>query len=98
MISRSVEAMGTVFNFYVDAEGATKEMLSDAIDEAVLVLAHIETRFSLWIHESELSRFRRGEVQEPSSEFDEVMLLCYKALEITGGFFAMHLRIHQIHI
>ncbi len=90
MIVRPLEAMGTVFNFFVDAVDAvdaSEESLQHAIDEGAKTIAEVEARFSTWIQDSELSRFRRGEIQEPSDDFDEVMLLSYRALEVTGGYF-----------
>ncbi len=87
MIVRPVKAMGTVFNFFVDATDAPEEILQNAIDQGVKRISEAEERFSTWIRESELSRFRRGEVQEPSDDFEEVMLLSYRALEVTGGYF-----------
>jgi thiamine biosynthesis lipoprotein len=87
MFIRNVLAMGTVFNFFLDSKGKSTSHFEDLVERCADLLGRLEQRFSPWIEDSEVSRFRRDEVEEPSELFDEVMLLCYRALEVTGGYF-----------
>jgi len=87
MISRAETVMGTVVSFLVDDENLPDNLVSTALDEACAELHRLDDRFSPWKSNSELSRWRRGEVTELSSLMDEVFELCSHALTVSRGFF-----------
>jgi thiamine biosynthesis lipoprotein len=80
------DVMGTVVSFEV-YRPATQEAVKLAIDEAVTWLQWVDRTFSTFNPDSEVNRFDRGEVADGSAELSEVIALCHKFGEATGGFF-----------
>lgn len=80
--------MGTTFCFdlALDAEQPVDAARS-ALSRASRVLHEIDARFSLWKDDSELSRFRRGELAAVTSELNEVLEMCATAHDISEGWF-----------
>jgi thiamine biosynthesis lipoprotein len=87
MISTSEAVMGTVVSFLVDPGGLTREHVDGALHEACAELHRIDDRFSTWKSDSELSRLRAGELDQPSDLMDQVYELSAHACDLSGGFF-----------
>ncbi len=79
--------MGTVVSFLVDPGDLPDEHVDALLDAAAAELHRLDERFSTWKPNSELSRFRRGEVATPSALLDEVIARCEDARDVTQGFF-----------
>jgi thiamine biosynthesis lipoprotein len=85
---RHVEhVMGTVFSF--DVRHPDSPELRAALARAVAWLHHVDTVFSTYKPDSQISRLRRGEqVEEPYlGEVTEVLRLCREAEQVSGGWF-----------
>jgi thiamine biosynthesis lipoprotein len=84
-LHRVVHTMGTVFSITV--RGADVGM--GALDEAEAWLRHVDAVFSTYREDSAVSRIARGELapQDCAPEVREVLRLCERAREHTGGWF-----------
>ncbi len=87
MITRAEPVMGTVVSFLVDPGTLSDAAADRLIDDACAELHDVDERFSTWKPESELSRWRRGDVAVPSSLMSEVLGLSHAAQRMTKGFF-----------
>lgn len=60
-----------------------------ALDDVVAWLHHVDDTFSTYKHDSEISRFGRGElsITDLSTETEDVLLRCLELTEITNGTF-----------
>ncbi len=63
--------------------------LADALDDVIAWLHHVDDTFSTYKHDSEISRFGRGELSttDLSTETEGVLLRCLELTEITNGTF-----------
>ncbi|WP_374118882.1 FAD:protein FMN transferase [Streptomyces odontomachi] len=87
-LHRTVHTMGTVFS--LTARGSTVDPA--ALDAAEAWLHHVDATFSPYRPHSEVSRLARGELtaEACSPEVTEVLGLCTRAEERTGGWFSTH--------
>ncbi len=60
-----------------------------ALDDVIAWLHHVDDTFSTYKHDSEISRFGRGElsITDLSTETEDVLLRCLELTEITDGTF-----------
>ena len=80
--------MGTVVSFDVRPQGLAYEHTTAPIARACTVLHDADDMFSLYRPDTPLSRLRRGElVAARPSEIDDVLALCTRARELSGGWF-----------
>ena len=81
--------MGTVVSFEVRPRRVRPEQAWKAIREACRVLHRADDVFSLYRHDTPLSRLRRGELtlEDCPSEVATVLALCEQAHEQSGGWF-----------
>jgi thiamine biosynthesis lipoprotein len=79
------ECMGTVFTIDVRDRGSWR----DAIGEAVAWLHRVDDVFSTYVHDSDISRIRRGElaVADADPDVGRVLDLCAQVTTETGGYF-----------
>jgi len=88
--TRLVHAMGTVVS--LDARGeSTDSRRTAAMDAAEAVVHAADDTFSTWKDASWVSRLRRGEVTPDACPADvvEVLRLCDRAEQLTGGRFSV---------
>ncbi len=76
--------MGTVFSFDV-----RDDLPAGALDDAVAWLRHVDDVFSTYRPDSEITRLRRGELDEGdcTPEVAHVLRRCAELTDETGGFF-----------
>ena len=89
MIRVPEPVMGTVVSLSLDAPEVPAEKLWLAVAEARAVLHQADAVFSTWKANSPLNQLRRGELRldQGPKEMAEVLLLCARAREISGGWF-----------
>ena len=89
MIRVPEPVMGTVVSLSLDAPDVPTEKLWLAVAEARAVLHQADAVFSTWKANSPLNQLRRGELRldQGPKEMAEVLLLCARAREISGGWF-----------
>ena len=77
--------MGMAVSFDVRDPHITRASLA----EVLVWLHHVDATFSTYRHDSEISRFARGDigVDELSDEVEEVLLRCVELTETTAGAF-----------
>ncbi|MGW1892835.1 FAD:protein FMN transferase [Streptomyces sp. NPDC002004] len=80
--------MGTVFSF--DVRDTQAPAVRRALAEAVAWLHHVDAVFSPYRSDSAVSRLARGEttVEHCPPEVAEVLALCERATEVSGGWFS----------
>lgn len=83
---RAWSVMGTWASL-VAADVSSAEIAEAA---ASTVLAQLEMQFSSYRKDSEVSRFNRGELTEPSERLREVLAACSWLKEESGGVFDVH--------
>lgn len=86
---RRVEpCMGTVFSF----ELRDPDVPTDALDDVISWLHHVDATFSTYRPDSQVSRLRRGEIRLDDCEPDvrDVLGRCAQAHAATGGYFDVH--------
>lgn len=83
---RAWPVMGT----WASLVAADSDQASAAQAVAGEVLADIEAQFSSYRADSEISRFNRGEVAEPSKRLREVLAACSWLKDESGGIFDVH--------
>ncbi|MEU0395859.1 FAD:protein FMN transferase [Streptomyces sp. NPDC006208] len=79
--------MGTVFSF--DVRGSVTPAVTRALGDAVAWLHHVDSVFSTYRSDSQISRLGRGETTLPmcDPEVAEVLELCEDAAQVSGGWF-----------
>jgi len=82
-----IATMGTVITLTVDDDSQLLAIWNDLVNEVTHELERIDDTFSTYRVNSEVSRFRRGEGVVHSEDFDEVLVLCEVARELTDGYF-----------
>jgi thiamine biosynthesis lipoprotein len=87
VISRAHEVMGTVVSFAVDPGARSDSEALDAIGSALAQMQSADDTFSLWKPHSPMSRLRRGETVEAVADIEEVVELCARARDLSGGWF-----------
>jgi thiamine biosynthesis lipoprotein len=89
MIRVPEAVMGTVVSFSIDGSGVDSGKMWTAVADARAVLHDADAVFSTWKHNSPLSRLRRGEIrlEQCPRQVGEVLLLCARARELSGGWF-----------
>ncbi|MFE1176134.1 FAD:protein FMN transferase [Streptomyces sp. NPDC058773] len=81
-------AMGTVFSF--DIRDPRTPAIKSALQDAVALLHHVDAVFSTYRSGSVISRLGRGELEPDDcpAEVRQVLDLCERAREATGGWFS----------
>lgn len=86
-ISRHHPLIGTVVELRIDAPDAAADEARRLDDIVVAEMARLERVCSAYDPASELSRWRRGEVHEPSADFCAVMAAAHAHHVASGGVF-----------
>lgn len=81
--------MGTVVSLTADSPQCPEETVEKAFLEAFTEIARLERLLSVWLPDSPVSRYRRGEVAEGELPAEVVTVLrhCARAKALTGGWF-----------
>jgi thiamine biosynthesis lipoprotein len=89
MIRVPEPVMGTVVSIALDAPDVPTEKLWLAVAEARALLHQADAVFSTWKPDSPINQLRRGELRldQGPKEMAEVLLLCARARELSGGWF-----------
>ncbi|MGC9156307.1 MAG: FAD:protein FMN transferase [Ferrimicrobium sp.] len=82
-----IVTMGTVFTLSASGDDEVESGWESLVERATAELGHIDTVFSTYRSDSEVSRLRRGERSLHSDELDEVIALCEVARELSDGYF-----------
>lgn len=88
MTNRVEHVMGFPVSFDIRDEDPT---LDEAVDWALGWLIDVDHRFSPFLSDSEVSRFDRGELTEPSPDLAHVIEVCLDYEARTGGAFTARL-------
>jgi thiamine biosynthesis lipoprotein len=83
------QVMGTVVSFRVHPGRSDRDRVQQAVREACESLHAVDATFSTWRSDSAVSRLRRGELalDEAPPEVVEVLGLCARVKEMSGGWF-----------
>lgn len=85
------QVMGLPVSVHVRGPAAASARADAAVQEVYARLHAADRRFSTYREDSELCRWRRGEVPTPSAPLQEVLELCAEASRRTGGVFSADL-------
>ncbi len=88
--SHQFDVMGTLSTinvFYIGHQNGV--LVENAIEQSCQQLIDCDNRFSAWKQDSELSRYRGGELSDDqlSRDFLEILKRCHQAKELSQGWF-----------
>jgi len=87
MITRTLDAMGTVFSLSLEAGLVPLAETETAIEGVWRLIRHFDDTYTLYRPDSPINLFRRGKEVELGEEFDEILELSAHATALTQGLF-----------
>ncbi len=87
MITRTLEAMGTMFSLSLEVGELNADERDAAIDAAWNLIRHFDDTYTLYQPDSPINHFRAGQEVDLGEDFDDILELCTHAFTLSGGLF-----------